>query len=94
MQGRGYLQGGKSQEIRGAFPVHRKKRKIIVENKLRQLREEKGWSVLQLSAKSGVPVEIIRRMEEMENMEGIEPIWMLKVSRPFEKFASEIFGKS
>ena len=65
-----------------------------MENKLRQLREEKGWSVLQLSAKSGVPVEIIRRMEEMENMEGIEPIWMLKVSRPFERFVSEIFGKN
>lgn len=65
-----------------------------MENKLRQLREEKGWSVLQLSAKSGVPVEIIRRMEEMKNMESVEPIWILKVARPFEKFASEIFGKS
>lgn len=91
MQGRGYLQGGKSQEIRGVSPYI--ERRIIIENKLRQLREEKGWSVLQLSAKSGVPVETIRRMEEMENMEGVEPEWIIKVARPFEKFASEIFEK-
>ena len=65
-----------------------------MENKLRQLREEKGWSVLELAAKSGVPVEIIKRMEEMESFEGVEPIWILKVARPFGKLVSEIFEKN
>lgn len=65
-----------------------------MENKLRQFREEKGWSVLELAAKSGVSVETIRHMEEMESFEGVEPIWILKVARPFGKLASEIFEKN
>lgn len=65
-----------------------------MENKLRQFREEEGWSVLELAAKSGVPVETIRRMEKMESFEGVEPICILKVARPFGKLVSEIFEKS
>lgn len=60
-------------------------------NNLKSLREEKGWSILQLAAKSGVPKEIVERLEQAESLNEIEPIWVIKVARPFKMFVSEVF---
>lgn len=61
-------------------------------NNLRRLREERGWSVLQLSAKSGVPKEVVRRLERADGIEGFEPEWIIKVVRPFKLLANEVFA--
>lgn len=60
-------------------------------NNLRKLREERGWSILQLSAKSGVPVEIVKYLEQVDSIAGVEPQWIIKVARPFRLLASEVF---
>lgn len=52
-------------------------------NRIKELRKESGWTVLQLAAKSGVPVEIVKKVEEAENFEEIDPADAMKVARTF-----------
>ncbi len=61
-------------------------------NNLKNLREEKGWSIIQLAAKSGVPKEIVERLENADSLDGFEPIWVIKVARPFKLLANEVFA--
>lgn len=61
-------------------------------NNLKKLRAEKGWSVLQLAAKSGVPKEVIARMENADNLEGFEPTDVVKVARPFGIMVRKVFA--
>lgn len=52
-------------------------------NRIKELRKESGWTVLQLAAKSGVPVEIVKKVEEADNFEEIDPADAMKVARTF-----------
>lgn len=66
-------------------------------NRLKALREGRGWSALQLAAKSGVPVEAIKEMEKAESFECfgtlIRPIYAIKVARPFGIMVQDVFVK-
>lgn len=52
-------------------------------NRIKELRKESGRTVLQLAAKSGVPVEIVKKVEEADNFEEIDPADAMKVARTF-----------
>lgn len=61
-------------------------------NNLKTLREERGWTVLQLAAKSGVPKEIVGQLELATDFGGFEPSDILKITRPFEVHVKEVFA--
>lgn len=64
-------------------------------NNLRILRKRKKWTVAQLSAKSNVPVQVIKRMEEADSFDSfgvtIKPIYALMVARPFGVTVEKVF---
>lgn len=64
-------------------------------NNLRSLRKRKKWTIAQLAAKSHVPAQVIKRMEELDSFDSfgvtIKPIYALMVARPFGITVDRIF---